>query len=84
MVKLVYFAWVRERIGTGEETVDLPAGIETGAQLLDWLARRGDGHADALSEPNAVRIAVDKQLISPHDPISGGSEIAIFPPMTGG
>jgi molybdopterin synthase sulfur carrier subunit len=83
-VKLVYFAWVRERIGMAEETVDLPEDITTGAELVAWLSARGDNYAHALAEPLAIRIAIDQELIEPHDAIGDAGEIALFPPMTGG
>lgn len=83
-VKLVYFAWVRERIGLPEERVDLPDDVSTGSDLIGWLQSRGENYAYALEEPLAIRIAVDQTLIDADDPIAGASEIALFPPMTGG
>ena len=83
-MKLVYFAWVRERIGRGEEELDVPPGVATTTALVEWLKQRGPEYAYALSEPTAVRIAVDR-VHAPRDAsIAGAREVAIFPPMTGG
>lgn len=84
MTKLVYFAWVRERIGVGEEVVDLPETIKTGADLLDWMKTRGDNYEAALQFDKAIRIAVDQEHIDHKEPIGSPREIALFPPMTGG
>lgn len=83
-VKLVYFAWVRERIGIADEQIDLPDQVQTGADLLAWLQSRGDNYAHALEEPLAIRIAVNHELIEPEDSLADAAEIALFPPMTGG
>lgn len=83
-VKLVYFAWVRERIGLADETVDLPDTVQTGSDLLAWLTERGEGYAYALQEPLAIRIAADQELVDADTVIADAAEIALFPPMTGG
>lgn len=83
-VKLVYFAWVRERIGTSDETLDVPADVRTVADLLDWLAQQGDGYAAALEVPKAIRVAINQEHVRHGEPIAGAREIALFPPMTGG
>jgi sulfur-carrier protein len=84
MVTLLYFAWVREMVGTDSETLALPADIATVAALLDWLAARSPGHAAALADRSRIRIAVDQQFASPDTAITAAHEIAIFPPVTGG
>lgn len=83
-VKLVYFAWVRERIGMTDETVDLPPDIKSGHDLIAWLVTRGDNYAYALAEPLAIRMAVDQSLVDLDEPFGTAREIALFPPMTGG
>lgn len=83
-MKLVYFAWVRERIGLESEEVTLPATVRTTGELVDWLKTRGPGYELALAEPRAVRVAVDKAHAVGDVPIAGAREVAIFPPMTGG
>lgn len=83
-MKLVYFAWIRERIGISEETVALPAGIVTVSDLLHWLKGRGDNYDAALQAPEIVRVALDQEHCDHSDPIGNVREIAFFPPMTGG
>ncbi len=83
-MRLVYFAWVRERIGRGEEELDLPTSVTTAGGLIDWLKERGPEYAHALAEPAAVRLAVDRVHAGRDAPIAGAREVAIFPPMTGG
>ncbi|WP_298813295.1 molybdopterin converting factor subunit 1 [uncultured Sphingomonas sp.] len=83
-MQMLYFAWVRERIGVGEEQVSPPAGIATVADLIAWLSSRSDGHAAAFAEPARLRAAVDQAFVPIDTPIAGAREIAIFPPVTGG
>jgi molybdopterin synthase sulfur carrier subunit len=83
-MKILYFAWVRERIGLGEEEVDPPAEIDTVAALMAWLAQRGEDYAYAFENPKVVRAAIDRMHVKPTAPIAGAKEIAFFPPMTGG
>jgi molybdopterin synthase sulfur carrier subunit len=83
-VDLLYFAWVRERIGSGGERLVLPDGLSTVADLLDWLATRSPGHAAALADRGAIRIAMDEDFVSADAPLGNPREIAIFPPVTGG
>ncbi len=83
-MKLVYFAWVRERIGLESEDVTLPATVRTTHQLIDWLKTRGPGYELALAEPRAIRIAVDKVHAPGDVVITQAQEVALFPPMTGG
>ena len=83
-VKLVYFAWVRERIGMPEEEVELPPGIATVADLVRWLKGRGEEYDYAFENEGVVRAAIDKVHARPDAPLAGAREIAFFPPMTGG
>lgn len=83
-MKLIYFAWVRERIGKPEEEVDLPAGIETVADLLRWLRGQGDEYEQALQFPEVIRVAINQEHVDHREKIGGAREIALFPPMTGG
>lgn len=83
-MKLVYFAWVRERVGQPEEEIDLPGEVETVADLISWLKHRGPEYEAAFAEPAAIRVALD-QTHAEHDaPLAGAREVALFPPMTGG
>lgn len=84
MVKLVYFAWVREKIGKDEEELELPATVKTGADLIAHLASLGEEYAEALQFPNAIRIAINMEHAEHDEPITGAREIGLFPPMTGG
>lgn len=83
-MKLLYFAWLRAKIGIAEERVDLPAGVDTVAALLDWLRRRGPGFAEALKDTKIVRVAVNQQYVGWDHPVKPGDEVALFPPVTGG
>ncbi|HYF54847.1 MAG TPA: molybdopterin converting factor subunit 1 [Salinarimonas sp.] len=83
-MKLVYFAWVRERVGRPEETVDLPEGIATVADLVRWLKGRGEEYEHAFENEGVVRAAIDHVHAKPAAAIHGAREIAFFPPMTGG
>ncbi|MCG8270564.1 molybdopterin converting factor subunit 1 [Aquamicrobium sp. NLF2-7] len=83
-MKLIYFAWVRERIGKAEEVVDLPAGLETVSDLLGWLRERGEEYENALQHPEVIRVAINQEHVAHGEKIAGASEIALFPPMTGG
>jgi molybdopterin synthase sulfur carrier subunit len=83
-VKLLYFAWVRERIGRPDEEIDPPANVATAGELIDWLRSRGPEYEDAFAESKAIRIALDKVHASRGAPIAGVREMALFPPMTGG
>ncbi len=84
MVRLVYFAWVRERIGLAGEEVALPEGVGSVRQLLEWLRARGDGYAQALRYPEAIRVAINQEHVDHGESLAGAREIALFPPMTGG
>jgi sulfur-carrier protein len=83
-VKLLYFAWVRERVGKPEEDIELPAGVATVADLVDWLSRRGEQYAHAFENPKVIRAAIDRTHVKSDTAIAGAREIAFFPPMTGG
>jgi molybdopterin synthase sulfur carrier subunit len=83
-MKLLYFAWLRAKIGIAEETVEPPAGVATVGALLDWLKRRGPGFADALKDASVVRVAVNQTYVPWDHPIKPGDEVALFPPVTGG
>jgi len=83
-LKLRYFAWVRERVGIPEEEVEIPSGVVTVTELMAWLASRGEGYAYAFANPKVIRTAIDRAHVRPDTAIGSGSEIAFFPPMTGG
>jgi sulfur-carrier protein len=84
VVKLVYFAWVRERTGKTEETVALPVALTTVADLVRWLKTRDEGYEMAFADETVVRAAIDHVHVKPAALLAGAREIAFFPPMTGG
>jgi len=83
-MKVLYFAWVRERIGKAEEIVEPPAAVRTVGDLIGWLTTRGDEYAYAFEKPKVIRAAIDHTHVKPEAMISGAREVAFFPPMTGG
>ena len=83
-VEVVYFASVRETIGTGKETLFVPSGITTMRDFVAWLRARGPEYEIALDEGLGIRAAIDHVHATSDTPIQGAREIAIFPMMTGG
>ncbi len=83
-MKLLYFAWVRNKVGIAEENITLPDHVGDIAALLSWLRERNDGFADALSDMTAIRFAVNQEIAALDQPVTDDDEIALFPPMTGG
>jgi sulfur-carrier protein len=83
-MKVKYFAWVRERIGKAEETIEPPASVLTIADLIGWLSARDESYAHAFEKPRVIRAAIDHAHVQPDAAIAGAREIAFFPPMTGG
>ena len=83
MITIRYFARLREALGTGEETVPLPTGVGTVAELMAWLGQRGAPWNEELAAP-AVLMAVNQEAAKPETPIADGAEVAFFPPVTGG
>jgi sulfur-carrier protein len=83
-MKLLYFAWLRAKIGIAEETVEPPSEVATVGALLEWLKRRGPGFADALKDAAVVRVAVNQTYVPWSHPVRAGDEVALFPPVTGG
>jgi molybdopterin synthase sulfur carrier subunit len=81
---ILYFAWVREKIGVGAETLELPHGLATVADLVTWLSGRSAGHAEAFADPLRLRAAIDQIFVPLDAPLGRPREIAIFPPVTGG
>lgn len=83
-IEILYFAWVREAVGTGAQRVTPPEGVETIADLIDWLSRESEGHARAFADRSRLRAAIDQNFVPLYSAIAGAREIAIFPPVTGG
>ena len=83
-MKVLYFAWLRQRAGVAEEDVTPPADVDTVGRLVDWLATRSPGHAAALADRRVVRVAVNQDYVGADHPVRAGDEVALFPPVTGG
>ncbi len=83
-ISILYFAWLRERAGRGEEVVSPPPTVTDVASLIDWLRARGGGPAEALADLRAVRVAVNQEHVTINHPVTAGDEVAFFPPVTGG
>ena len=83
-MNVLYFAWVRQKIGRSEETMDLPAGITTVGGLAEHLRAKGGGYAEAFADFARLRVAVNQEHVSFDAPIAANDEVAFFPPVTGG
>lgn len=83
-MQVLYFAWVRQKVGTGEEQVSPPGEVADVGGLMRWLATRSPGHADAFGNALQIRAAVNQEFCGPDHPVRPGDEVAFFPPVTGG
>lgn len=83
-MKILYFAWLRQRTGTGEEDLALPAGIASVGDLVDHLRARGSGYEAAFDDMSAVRTAVNQEYVTLDHQLTDSDEVAFFPPVTGG
>ena len=84
MIHVLYFAWLRERMGRAEERLELPPGVGTVAELVGWLTARDAEGARAFADASVVRAAVNQDFADPAAPVRPGDEVAFFPPVTGG
>jgi molybdopterin synthase sulfur carrier subunit len=83
-VKLVYFAWVRQKAGTNEENFELPPGVKTARDLAALLRSRGGGYEEAFADLKRLRVAINQEHASWDASIGPDDEVAFFPPVTGG
>jgi molybdopterin synthase sulfur carrier subunit len=83
-VTVLYFARLREAIGRGSETLELPEGVRTVGALRAWLVGRGAPWAEAFTEIKRIRAAVAQDMATDDTPLADGAEVAFFPPVTGG
>ena len=83
-MRILYFAWLRERIGTGSEEVTPPMHVVTVGDLVDWLKGREPRYAAAFADVSAIRAAIDQEQADFDTPLAGAREVALFPPVTGG
>jgi molybdopterin synthase sulfur carrier subunit len=81
---ILYFAWLRERVGSAQEQLELPEGVETVARLVDYLSMLDPAHAAAFLNRGVIRCAVNREFADISYPIRPGDEVAFFPPVTGG
>ncbi|GLQ52760.1 molybdopterin converting factor subunit 1 [Devosia nitrariae] len=83
-MKILYFAWLRERLNRNEEDVAPPAEVTTVGDLIDWLAESDEAATLAFEKRHLIRAAVDGRLANHQTSIAGAATVALFPPMTGG
>lgn len=83
-MKVLYFAWLRTKIGVASEEVSPPAEVATVGALIDWLKSRGETYAGALANAKVIKAAVNQEHVGLDHPIAAGDEVALFPPVTGG
>lgn len=83
-MQLLYFGWVRSRIGKDREDVELPESVTDVRGLIKWLSERGGLYTETLSDISLVRVAVNQELTDFDAPVARDDEVAFFPPMTGG
>ena len=83
-VKLLFFAALREQLGTQAEEIELPAGVSTVAGLRSHLMQRGGAWQSVFADKRLVRVAVNQDMASPVSGLKPGDEVAFFPPVTGG
>lgn len=83
-MKILYFAWVRQKVGVGEEDFAAPDGVRTVGQLIDALRARGSGYAAAFDDVKRIRVAVNQTHVGLDAAVGADDEVAFFPPVTGG
>jgi len=83
-MRVLYFAWVKEKAGIAAEDIDPPSGVTTIAELIDWMKSRGPEFANAFARAEVIRAAIDRTHVRADAKIAGAREIAFFPPVTGG
>ncbi len=83
-MKILYFAWLRDKAGMSECEVSPPPGTATVGALIDWLAAQDECHAEVFADRSVVRFAVNQDFAEADTPVGPGDEVAFFPPVTGG
>ncbi len=83
-MKVLYFAWLRQRIGVAMEEIDLPDDVDDVGELVGWLTAKGPSYAKGFAEPQVIRAAVNFEYVSFDHKLSNTDEVAFFPPVTGG
>ena len=83
-MKLLYFAWIRTRLGVSEETLELPESVSDVHTLVEWLSSRDENFKNVFLEPDLMKVAVNQEYVEFDIPVPSGDEVAFFPPVTGG
>lgn len=83
-MKVLYFAWLRTKAGTGEEDIQPPAEVVDVSTLVGWLKGRSAGLSEAFADMKVIRVAVNQEYVGLDHPVKAGDEVAFFPPVTGG
>ncbi|MCZ6511372.1 MAG: molybdopterin converting factor subunit 1 [Alphaproteobacteria bacterium] len=83
-MKVLYFAWLRQRIGVAMEEIELPDDVDDVGDLVGWLTAKGPGYAKGFAEPQVIRAAVNFEYVPFDHKLSNTDEVAFFPPVTGG
>jgi len=83
-MKVLYFAWLKEKVGIADEEVAVPEEVRTVRGLIAWLSSRSPGHAAAFADLSVIRCAVNQDFAGLETPLAPGDEVAFFPPVTGG
>lgn len=83
-MKILYFAWLRSKVGIAEESIMLPETVTTLYELIAWLKLRGPAYEEIFANLDVVRVAIDQEYVIGDTSLTGMSEIAFFPPVTGG
>jgi molybdopterin synthase sulfur carrier subunit len=83
-MKILYFAWLRERLDRGEEEVSPPPDVQTVGDLISWLRTNDEAAELAMQKPEIIKAAIDAKIVTHDAPIAGAKTVALFPPMTGG
>ena len=83
-MRVLYFAWLKQKTGVAEETLEPTPEVSTVAELTEWLKTRHPGFAEALEGGKRIKVAVNQSYADPGDPVKAGDEVAFFPPVTGG
>lgn len=83
-IHIVYFAWVKERLGKAEEGIDFPDAVGSISELIEFLVSHDSIYEHAFSDLSKLRFALDQEFVPINEPIGDAKELAIFPPVTGG